>query len=322
MYTEVSILHPEYRPGDADWNRAHDAWPVVEYVTSLAGLKDLVVRYAGERMVCYGLNPRSAIHTKPSGVLRSAKEDDILASQNLLHDVDLIGTVTPERQDDLKRSLSRVDEYFLDLGCKRPTRSKTGRGAHALSAYQPIMVADCPDIRERLRIFRDDLHNAIKHELSRLEARLDSTQDLRRVVRVYGTAKPEVGFVSRFYGKERREDPALREYLLNLSVPATAALRAIGPLMLSETLPSWFTDLLDQDERVRSLWHGQGKTRGDTTASGYDFSLLQALVRRGHADPAELGTILALRPGANAKGPEYIARTIAIALQRGRRQKG
>src|SRR5579872_2392752 len=46
----------------------------------------------------------------------------------------------------------------------------------------------------------------------------DSTQDLRRMVRCYGTGKPGVGVVSRFYGRERVEDAALRDYLLGLRV--------------------------------------------------------------------------------------------------------
>jgi hypothetical protein len=317
MYTEVSVLHPAYRPGDASWNRRHGSWPVVEYVTSLAGLESVVRTYAGERMVCYGLNPRLAILTKPDGRLRSATEADIRVSQNLLLDLDLEGNVTPDRLDSLKRFLRVADEYVAALGCARPVRAATGRGSHLLFAYAPILVEEYPDVRERLRWFRDQLAVAVRQELSRLEVRLDSTQDLRRVVRVYGTAKPDVGVVSRFYGRDRVEDAGLRDFLLRLPCCTQSAAPEVMPLALGDVLPSWFTALLAEDECLRGLWRGEGKTRGDVTASGYDYSLVQSLVRRGHADPSELGTILSLRPGggASAKGREYLARTVARALR-------
>jgi hypothetical protein len=318
QYTELTILHPDYKPGDAVWNGSHQSWPVVAYVTSLAGVEEVVRNHAG-RLVCYGLNPRSAIHAKPIGALRSATEADIAVSQNLLLDLDLEGTVTPERLDALKRFLSVADEYVTSLGCARPVRAATGRGSHLLFAYPAIRIEEYPDMRERLRSFRDGFAAAVRQDLSRLEVRCDSTQDLRRVVRVYGTAKPDVGVVSRFYGRERHEDVGLRNYLLQLPCCTQAATPAVASVAFDDVLPSWFTPLLDRDERLRGFWRGEGKTRGDVTASGYDYSLVQALIRRGHADPSELGTILALRPGggASAKRQEYILRTVRTALQRG-----
>jgi hypothetical protein len=268
-------------------------------------------------MVCYGLNPRPAILSKADGRLRSATETDIRVSQNLLLDLDLEGTITPERLDSLKRFLRVADEYVASLGCARPVRAATGRGSHLLFAYAPVLVEEYPDVRERLRSFRDQFAIAVRQDLSRLEVRLDSTQDLRRVVRVYGTAKPDVGVVSRFYGRERHEDAGLRDYLLRLPCCTQSAAPAVVPLALGDVLPAWFTVLLAEDERLRGLWQGEGKTRGDVTASGYDFSLVQSLVRLGHADPSELGTILALRPGGctSAKRHEYLARTVARALR-------
>jgi hypothetical protein len=314
-YTEISVLHPEYRPGDASWNRSHRSWPVTDYVTSLAGVEDLVRAYAGDRLVCYGLNPRPSILSKPDGRLRSATEADIAASQNLVLDLDVQNTVTPERLDALKRFLLRADEYFQSLGLRRPVRAATGRGSHLLFAYALIRTEKVPDLRDRLRSFRDGFATAVRQDLSRLEVRLDSTQDLRRVVRVYGTAKPGIGIVSRFYGRERQEDAALREHLLQLECCTQSVAPVAMPLTLGAVLPSWFTDLLDRDERLRELWRGEGKTVGDVTSSGYDYSLVRLLVRRGHADPSELGTILSLRPGSSAKELEYVARTVSNALR-------
>ncbi len=56
----------------------------------------------------------------------------------------------------------------------------------------------------------------------------------------------------------------------------------------------------------------------DQSSSGYDYTLVRALIRYGHTSPEELGTILALRPHGAAlsrqKGPDYIARTVHNAL--------
>src|SRR5262249_9683433 len=86
--TEVSILHPAYKPGEQDWNRRHQAWPITRYVTSTGDLLLLVRSYAGERLLCYGLNPRPALLRHEDGRARSAKEADITQSQTLLLDLD------------------------------------------------------------------------------------------------------------------------------------------------------------------------------------------------------------------------------------------
>jgi hypothetical protein len=323
-YTELTILHPEYRADDPERNREHKAWPITQYVSSVAGVEDLVRQYAGERFVCYGINPRPAILTKPDGRLRSATEADIGVSQNVLLDLDLEGTVTPERLDALKAFLARADEYFTALGCRRPVLAATGRGSHLLFAYQPIPVATCPDLRERLRAFRDQFCRAVQQDLTRLAARVDRTQDLRRVTRVYGTSKPGVASISRFYGRERNEDEALREHLLRLDVSTTVAPVPPPPLTVSDALPDWFTSLLATDDRLRALWQGEGKPAGmDQATSGYDYSLVRYLIRHGHQDPDQLGTILSLRPAGSVrrhqKSTEYVARRVQQALSRSSR---
>jgi hypothetical protein len=138
-YTEVTILHPEYRRGEREWNREHDAWPITRYITSAAELLHIVRQYAGERMICSGLNPRPAILRHKDGRLRSATETDIAISQTLLLDIDLHATVTPERMDNLRRFLNRADEYFASNGLQRPVRARTTRGSHLLFAYDPII---------------------------------------------------------------------------------------------------------------------------------------------------------------------------------------
>lgn len=203
---------------------------------------------------------------------------------------------------------------------RAPVRAYTGGGYHLLFAYSEIRVAECPDIRARLEVFRDGFAAAFQRELGGLGAKLDRTQDLRRMVRVYSTAKPRVGIVSKFYGERRVEDARLREYLLSLSVPNRAA-RAAGALGLrvGTELPAWFSVLVEEDEEVRQLWQGTKKSEHlDTSASGHDYNLMRRLLRLGYTDMAELATVLALRPGGSTvkhgKGESYIRRTIAAAL--------
>jgi len=195
--TEVSVLHPLYRRGDRDWNRSQGAWPVTRYIRSEPELLGLVRGYAGERMVCYGINPRPMVLTCEDGRVRSAREADVAVSQNLLIDIDLEGVVTPSRLDSLRRFLRLADEYFKGLGVHRPFRASTGRGSHLLFAYPPIPVGVVPDVRLRLRSFKEGFVAAVGRELSVLEARVDATQDLRRMTRVYGTSKPGVGVIIR-----------------------------------------------------------------------------------------------------------------------------
>ena len=84
-------------------------------------------------------------------------------------------------------------------------------------------------------------------------------------------------------------------------------------------LPTNFSRLLEQDERVRNLWLGQGKETGDLTRSGYEYSLLKGCLARGITDVRELAAILVLRPGGSVeggpKGEQYIRVTVAKAVK-------
>jgi len=211
--TEVAILHPAYRRGDTVWNRTHDAWPITAYVRTERALLRLIHQYAGERLLCYGLNPRPSVLQTPDGRLRSAQETDIVTAHNLMIDIDLEGRIMPARLRALVHLLNVADNYFRDLGIQRPARASSGsRGSHLLFAYPSVRVADVPEWRERLGVFVGGFATAMRHELTRLEARVDpSSIPLRAMTKVYGSAKPRGG-ISRFYGGKRFEDAGLRAY--------------------------------------------------------------------------------------------------------------
>lgn len=319
-YTELNGLHPEYRPGKThfDWNVQRRAFPRIWYVRSEMEVVRFAQRFGGSRMVCYGINPRSSIFKNKSGYARAALDTEIAVSQNILFDLDFEDSSTrSEQTTDLEGFLEKTDEYFLDQGLKPPVRGFSGRGYHLLFAYPAIKVRDSPDIRERLAGFRDNFHACFRRELEGLEVKLDRTQDLRRMVRIYGTAKPDIGIPSHFYGHDRVEDHALQNHLLDLQLPEQPSGRQV--VVPRVELPSWFEALLEHDVVLRQLWRGTGKSPNtDTTRTGYDYSLTKGLLCRGYKDIDELATILALRPeGAvrkSGKGDQYISRTIANAL--------
>jgi hypothetical protein len=129
--TEVVALHPSYRAGYPKWNHQYKAWPVTTYLTLEQELLRFVDRYAGDRMVCYGLNPRPAPLLQETGKPRSAKESDIMVGQNLLLDLDAHDGRAPPFDE----IVSRASDYVRSLGLRRPLESRTGRGLHLLFAY-------------------------------------------------------------------------------------------------------------------------------------------------------------------------------------------
>jgi hypothetical protein len=234
---------------------------------------------------------------------------------NFYFDIDPRGEPSDEQVAEMELFLLKTEPYFSDLGVCRPERAFTGRGFHLLFAVPPIRVDDHPDIKDRLNQFRQDFYEAFSKDLSNLELRLDNTMDLSRVAKIYGTRKPGGARVSRFYGGQRREDAGLRDYLLGLDIEE----RYESPVMMPEQLPKRFEALLNQNEDVRNLWDGVGKTDGDTSNSGYDYSLIRRCMHQGITDIKDLGAILVLRPkGAvqqSRKGEKYIKTTIANAIK-------
>lgn len=313
-WSEVGGFHPDYRMGDVEWNRRKGVFPKVGYVKDLKGLRGFVQAYA-DRFLVVGVNPRVRVFRNDGGFVRSAREYEIEVSQSFFLDLDFVeagGDV-----DGLESLLDRVDdEFFLGRGFRVPVRSYTGGGVHLWLATPRVVVGEVPDIGRRHGRFRDEFAGGYRGELGELGVRVDSTQDLRRMVRVPGTAKPSGGVVSGFPDVERVEDECLLEYLLWMPVAEVT-----GGLSLSigGELPEWFVELMRSDGQVRRLWGGRGKPVGsDVSRSGFDYSLAKVLLWRGYRDVDDLATILALRPngGALEKGEGYIRRTIGSALIR------
>jgi len=213
--------------------------------------------------------------------------------------------------------LEKAADYFRDLGLNPPVKQFSGRGYHSLFALPEIKVEENPDITDRIRLFAQNYRNEFEKDLKRLDAKMDNTQDLRRVVKISGTAKPDVGIISRLYADKRVEEEALKEYLYQLSLPDP---KIKGNMLTAgHVLPDWFQYLLKSDPQIKALYDGIGKPKGtDCSSSGYDYSLTKHLMQRGHRNLDDLATIIFLRPQGsiqkNGKGEGYVRHTLANAL--------
>ncbi|MBI4454735.1 MAG: hypothetical protein HY644_02425 [Acidobacteria bacterium] len=321
-WTELNAIHPDYQVGKENygWNLKHGTFPKVSYARSEKEIVSFVEKFSDSRICCFGINARSKIFTNDRGYARSAVESEIEISQNLLLDFDFETRKISDAQAAAAREfLKRAVQYFLDMGLLAPAKAATGRGYHLLFAYPGVLVRAHRDISERLGEFRDRFSNAYRREMADLEIRLDKTQDLRRMVRIYGTAKPTIGIVSKFYGGERVEDEKLRDHLLALQMPEAHS--GVCTLRIGDELPSSFRSLLDRDKELKDLWYGRGKPDGtDTSRSGFDYSIARRLIRLGYRNIDEIATVLILRPNggvkASGKAEGYVRRTIASALMK------
>lgn len=303
--------------GRSGCGKTNTAFTAVRYVRNGRQLLDLVERFHGTHMVCYGINPRPGIKRYPSGHPRAHRDSEIELVRNFFLDFDLRAGADVESPASLELFLEEVTGRVEDMGFLPPVKAFTGNGFHLLFAIPAVRVEKCRDMKERIRAFREGVLRGLGGELASMGARVDSTDGLSRVAKIYGTAKPGAR-LSRFYWDGKRaDDRGLRAHLVGMALEPAAGGWRIG--IHGMELPAGFSRLLERDERIRNLWLGRGKETGDTTRSGYDYSLLRECLARGITDVRELAAILALRPGGSVrdgpKGEQYIRVTIAKGVR-------
>ena len=180
------------------------------------------------------------------------------------------------------------------------------------------------------------------HVLVDLSARLavplggDHVADAARILRLPGTSNRKdpahpLPVVIESLDLGRRYSPCdFDEILPPLSSLPGAATRAQAgerpaDSIIGQEIPERVRTLLDAHPRLQSLFQGRGKPgtdeqgqRLDTTSSGYDYSLVYALAKKGVRDEAELATALWHRPddAARSKGLDYVLRTVRKVLAR------
>jgi hypothetical protein len=195
------------------------------------------------------------------------------------------------------------------------------RSGHGLHCYWLLREPAEPDLLSRLS-------RGIARAIS-----ADHTFDAARLLRLPETfnrkdpANPilvnvELLETSRVYNPSEIEDA------LNLvgcsGEPEPKNKTTDGPtIRILETIPPEIRTLLSTAPKIRDLFHGVGKDpvdrqgrRQDCSSSGYDASLLCALVKQGITAPDALATTLWNRPDgeARSKGLPYIERTVRRAL--------
>lgn len=329
-HSELFAKPKHFRPGKENyqWNKQHRAWPVTAYAEDPQRALVFAIRHARTSMVCVGLNDRPRPLVNDRGYPTSTKEDGIELSRNLFLDIDF--TEKPPKESQLRDLESYLTTegfaWYRDMGFRAPEFGFSGQGYQLHSGYAPVYVAETPDIADRLRKFSLEFQTDHDKALEKVGAQVDtSVHDLRRMVKIFGTAKPEVGVRSIWYGGQRTEDEALRSYLIGMVMEpeqeqATSSRPLYGPQLLHANgdLPPLFLNLLRQDARLNAYWHGRGKTNGDGSRTGYDFSVVRRLLVLGYRDIDDLATVLSVRPDGAVKqaqrGENYVRRTIANAL--------
>ena len=325
-YTELLALHPGYKQGKEHFeeNKSNAAFPKIWYATSEKQVLAFLTRYHGTHMCCYGVNPRPEILKNGKGYQRRAKDTDITVVKNFYFDFDVVQEMSADKKLDAFDDLfGAVDLYFTEKGIRKPVHAFSGNGYHLLFALPSVQVKEHEDISSRITGFLKEVHGKFDNDMHSLGIRIDTTTDLARVAKIYGSRKPNSGEVSRFYGNERTEDPVLLEYLLSLPL-ANNGNQSYGrqsrlKLEVYESLPQKFVELLANDSEIANLWNGANKNDGDTSRSGYDMSLMYACIKRGITDAKSLSTILALRSDGSFKGSgkddKYVQLTVAKALR-------
>lgn len=321
-WTELNAYHKDYKPGKEYFheNLQKKALPVVWYANTEQAILDFVIKHHELYMVCMGINERSQIYKNQRGYARSAFEREIEVSRNMMLDLDIQSTIiSKEHLAQVELFFKQTDQYFLDQKINVPAQAFTGRGFHLLFAYPLIKVSEQIYIAQKQKVFSQQFKSAFRRELDDLEVKVDSTFDLRRMTRVYGTKKPSLGIISRFYGGERKEDKALGEYLINLENSEPNLEQRV--VETTTELPPVFTAFLERDNRLQELWKGEKKADGaDFSKSGFDFSIIKYLIKNNMiTDIKILGDILAHRPNGavqgSGKGEAYIKHTIANAIK-------
>ena len=311
------------------------------YVQSASQVLDFVRRHYQDAMVCWGLNERPNVLQNDQGFARSAKNLDIEIISNFAIDIDLQNRpVTDNHREAFHRLVNHeVFDYHCDLGLLPPVYADTGQGGHLVYAIPRVKVSKHQDITKRTWRYTTELSSDLSDQLSNIGAKVDNISDSRRVLRIYGTAKPDVGYISQFFGENRVEDPSMLEHLLAFetelelstsphnsncqldSLPTNTSPKPMyGACLITvqNEIPQVVTSLLQRDEKLRNLFDGKGKTSGDVSGSGYDLALIRRLLIMGIYDVSVLATVLAQRPNGSVnnsnKGESYLRATVAAAI--------
>ncbi len=300
------------------------------------------VEHAGRANVYAGIQPRPArfLELAPNRIARlshGAGDDDIEWLTAVVVDLDPVRPKDEASSNaELVLAVARaeaVSAWLEGKGFRAPVRVMSGNGCHLWFAVPPHQIAG--ERREELTRRLKTFEGRLRDRFSDGAVRIDSIYNLSRIIKVVGTPSVKGGGTAErphrvsqsLMAFERAEDGRLLDAILSMPLPpANAEAPAPGPgssVSIRPGLGDRVAGLLLSNVRLAALFHGRSKNpvgpdgrSRDTSSSGYDFSLLLALARKGVTDPDELASALWNRPdgGACTKGEEYIARTVRRAL--------
>ncbi|ACY13229.1 hypothetical protein [Haliangium ochraceum] len=299
----------------------------------------------GTGQVYVGIQPRpAAFLSQADNALQrlksGARDSRIEHITSVVFDIDPVRTKnTASTDEELGRAVAcgdRISDWLASQGCVRPVRQMSGNGCQLWFAVPPVELTpdNRDDMRDRLRMFEA----GIRERFQGNGVAIDSIYNFSRIIKVIGTlsvkGEPTAERPHRLSRSldafERREDAALLDMIMVTqpskgSGASTKRKASKKPPTISPQLSPWVREQLSSNPNLRALFEGHGKASIgltgealDTSSSGYDFSFLLKLVTLGATDPSVLATALWHRPDghARAKGPGYIRRSVANALER------
>ena len=222
----------------------------------------------------------------------------------------------------------QVNSWFVKRGLNEFQKVYSGNGVHLYSAIEAIELTD--DQRTVVEGQVKALESIIQKEFSGNGVIIDSISDAARIIKVPGTMSvkgqdtPERPHrVSRTEsGLTRKDDPALREFILSLDpVIGKTRQKKIMSVTVGKVLSAAVQKFL-QNKRNQASWEGRGKQEIgkdgrplDTSRTGYDYAIAVKMARAG-ITPDEMVTALMLRPdgAAKEKGQAYAERTVQAAI--------
>jgi hypothetical protein len=115
--------------------------------------------------------------------------------------------------------------------------------------------------------------------------------------------------------------PPLPEELIALCIEEKPPQKTLAPrgentpgVLCNARLSSQVGFLLSSRLELKQLWEGKGKSHGDQSRSGIDFSLAKELFR-ARVPKAEVLIAIAIRPGNHRRDLDYAHRTVEAALR-------
>lgn len=203
-YTELLAVHRDYEPDSFKENLKYKRFPKIWYTKQPYQALSFVSKHSKDHTCYFSINPRPSILRNEKGRARSAKEDDIRIFNTFFFDIDCLEKdLFDEHLAEIELFIAKAEGFFEDIGVNPPVKAFSGRGYHLLFSPAPVKVSENSDIKQRLYLFKEQFEQNFSKDIEQLKVKIDPTLDLRRMAKIYGTKKPKVKRISRFYGGKR-----------------------------------------------------------------------------------------------------------------------